>query len=374
LSPLLGWDIVGREGRTAAHGEGGGATMKAAMLYGREDLRIEDIPEPTVGPGQVKLRNGYVGICGGDVHNYFNPEASPVDLFTPHPVTGARLPQPLGHEFSGTVVEVGPGVDGVEVGDHGAVYPTTYSCGTCVACRHGRPTTCRRMASLGANANGGGMAEFVTVEASQFHRVPDNVDLRRAALVEPMSVAWHGAARSRAGSGDVVLVAGAGPIGIGAWYAFRARGVRRILVSEPNAQRRDRIAALGAEVIDPTTQDLADADISGGDGADVFYDAAGAGAALAAGLDNLAPGGRAVLQSGHEEPFTIHPSQIMMGEYELIGSLGYRPEEFDGVIARMAAGEYDTTGWVEEMPLDDAVDAIHKLRDGAGTKITLRVG
>ncbi|MFF8618355.1 alcohol dehydrogenase catalytic domain-containing protein [Streptomyces sp. NPDC015350] len=350
--------------------------MKAAMFYGKEDLRIEDVPEPEVGPGQVKIRNGYVGICGGDVHTYFHPEASPVDLFRPHPVTGAQLPQPLGHEFSGTVVEVGEGVTGIEVGDRGSIFPTAYSCGKCTACRHGRPTSCRLMAGLGANANGGGMAEFVAIDARQFHRLPEDVDLQRGALVEPMSVAWHGAGRSRSGPGDVVLVAGAGPVGIGAWYAFRARGVENILVSEPSGERRSKVAVLGARVIDPVTEDLdaAVADLTGGDGVDVFYDAAGAGAALRTGLANLAPGGRVVLQSGHEKPFEIEPNEIMMGEYELLGSLGYRPDEFDGVIGRMSAGEYDTTGWVEEMELDDVVEAIHKLRAGAGTKILLRVG
>lgn len=349
--------------------------MKAGMLHGKEDLRIEEVPEPVTQSGQIKLRNEFVGICGGDVHNYFAPELSPVDLFTPHPVTGAKLPQPMGHEFSGTVVEVGEGVEGIEVGELGAVFPTAYSCGECVACRRGRPTSCRLMAGLGANANGGGMAEYVTISSDQFHRVPTEVDPLRAALVEPMSVAWHGAGRSRAGYEDTVLIAGAGPIGIGAWYAFRARGVRTVLVSEPNQNRREKIAALGAVTIDPTTDDIAAriGELTGGDGADVFYDAAGSPTALQTGLDNLAPGGRVIIQSGHEKPFEFHPNHIMMGEYEIIGSLGYRPEEFDGVIARMSAGEYDTTGWVEEMALDDAVNAIHRLHEGAGTKIVLRV-
>lgn len=349
--------------------------MKTARLHGREDLRIEDIPEPTVGPGQVKLRNAYVGVCGSDVHLYLNPEASPIDLFSPHPVTGAHLPQPMGHEFSGTVVEVGPDVEGIAVGDRGAVFPIAYSCGECVACRRGAPTSCRLMASLGANADGGGMAEYVTVSASQFHRVPESVDLQTAALVEPMAVAWHGAARSRAGADDVVLIAGAGPIGIGAWYAFRARGVRDVLVSEPSPERRQKIAALGATVIDPTTEDLHAivADRTDGDGVDVFYDAAGVPAALATGLAELAPGGRVVLQSPHEHGFEIQPSALMMGETELIGAVGYTAEEFDEVIARMEAGDYDTTGWVEEMALDDVVTAIDTLRSGAGTKITLRV-
>lgn len=348
--------------------------MKAVRLHGREDLRIEDIEEPSVGPGQVKLKNGYVGICGSDLHLYVNPEAAPIDLFTPHPVTGAHLPQTLGHEFSGTVVEVGEAVTGIEMGMRGAVFPIAYSCGDCVACRHDRPTNCRLMASTGANAEGGGMSEFVTISASQFHPVPETVDLQLAALVEPMAVAWHGVARSRAGAEDAVLIAGAGPIGIGAWYAFRAHGVTDILVSEPNPDRRRKIAALGARVIDPTGEDLGDviADFTGGDGVNVFYDAAGVGAALRTGLDSLAPGGRAILQSPHEQGFEIDPSAIMMGEHELIGSVGYTAEEFDGVIARMAAGEYDTTGWVEEMALDDAVAAIDALREGAGTKIILR--
>lgn len=349
--------------------------MKAVRLHGKEDLRIDDVAEPTVGPGRIKLKNAYVGICGSDVHMYFAPEALPIDVFSPHPVTGAHLPQTLGHEFSGTVVEVGEGVTGIEVGDRGAVFPVAYSCGECVACRKGRPTSCRLMASTGANADGGGMSEFVTVDASQFHRVPETVDLRTASLVEPMTVAWHGVDRSRAQAGETALIVGAGPIGIGAWYAFRAHGITDILVSEPSADRRAKIAALGAEVIDPTTEDLSAAisERTDGDGVDIVYDAAGVPAALSSGLDNLAPGGRVILQSPHEQGFEIQPSAMMMGEFELIGSVGYTPEDFDGVINRMAAGEYDTTGWTEEMDLDDAVEAIHRLHAGSGTKIALRV-
>lgn len=350
--------------------------MKAVRLHGREDLRIEDIPTPGApGPGQIRLRNGFVGICGSDLHLHARPEASPVDLFTPHPVTGAHLPQTLGHEFSGTVAEVGPGVDGIAVGDRGAIFPIAYSCGGCVACRHGEPTSCRLMASLGANANGGGMSESVTISASQFHPVPASVSLQQAALVEPMAVAWHGVSRSRATAEDTALIQGAGPIGIGAWYALRAHGVTDVLISEPNPDRRARVAALGATVIDPLTEDVgaAVAELTDGDGVTIAYDAAGVPAALESALAALAPGGRVVLQSPHEAGFEIQPSAIMMGEYELIGSVGYTPAEFDCVIARMAAGDYDTTGWVEEMELDDAPAAIERLTEGAGTKILLRV-
>ena len=84
--------------------------MKAARFHAKEDLRIEEVPDPAPGPGQVKLRNAFAGICGSDLHVYYSPEAAGLDFDNPHPVTGSTLPQILGHEFSGTIVELGEGV------------------------------------------------------------------------------------------------------------------------------------------------------------------------------------------------------------------------------------------------------------------------
>lgn len=133
--------------------------MKAAVFYAKEDLRIEDVPEPTPGPGQVKIRNAYSGICGSDLHIYYAPEASGVDFDNPHPVTGAKPPQILGHEFSGTIEELGEGVDGLKVGDRVAVWPIYY-CGECPACKRGAYNVCQKIAFHGINSHGGGMAEF----------------------------------------------------------------------------------------------------------------------------------------------------------------------------------------------------------------------
>ncbi|MEU6558256.1 zinc-binding dehydrogenase [Nocardia nova] len=348
--------------------------MKAALFYGKEDVRVEEVPEPGPGPGQVKLRNAYSGICGSDLHFYFFPEALPWDVHRSHPLTGATLPQVLGHEFAGTVVEIGEGVTDVRIGDRAAVFPLSVSCGQCAACRRGLPFSCPMMGSLGASAPGGGLSEFTTVNASALHLLPDNVDLRMGALVEPMTVGWHGVARSGVEPGGTALVAGAGPIGIGAWFAFKARGVEKVLVSEPSADRRAIIAALGATVVDPVNEDLAAvvAEFTGGAGVDVAVEAAGAGAAITSALANLTPGGRVVVVSLHEHPMEFQPTQLMMGETEIVGAVGYRPEEFDAVIAAMAKGVYDTTGWVEEMPLDGIVDAIHALRTGTGAKVLIR--
>ncbi|MFE5474066.1 alcohol dehydrogenase catalytic domain-containing protein [Nocardia sp. NPDC056541] len=348
--------------------------MKAAVFYGKEDLRVEEVPESSPGPGQVKLRNAFAGICGSDLHFYFFPEAIPWDMNEPHPLTGAKLPQILGHEFAGTVVEVGEGVTDVQVGDRAAVFPLVASCGECVACRKGLRFSCKMMGALGANAPGGGLSEFTTVNASSLHLLPENVDLRMGALVEPMAVGWHAVARSGVEAGGTALIAGAGPIGIGTWFAFKALGVEKVLISEPSADRRAIVAALGATVVDPVNEDLAAviSEFTDGAGVDVAVDAAGAGTAITSALMSLVAGGRVVVAALHEHPMQFHPTLLSMGEGEMVGAVGYEPEEFDAVIAGMADGLYDTTGWVEEIPLTGIVDALHKLRNGIGAKILIR--
>jgi (R,R)-butanediol dehydrogenase/meso-butanediol dehydrogenase/diacetyl reductase len=276
--------------------------MRAARFHAKQDVRIEDVEEPMPGPEQVKLRNAYAGICGSDLHVYYRPETSGLNYSVPHPLTGALPPQVLGHEFSGTVVELGADVTGVAVGDRVAVWPI-YHCGTCAACRRGRPNTCRSLGFHGLSSHGGGMAEYTTVPASMLHRLPAPVDLRLGALVEPMAVAWHAVEQSGIAPGQTALVAGAGPIGIGLWFALRARRIEVVLVSEPSPARRAAVQRLGARrAVDPASDDLARvvAEATGGAGVDVAFDAAGAGAATLQALRVLAPGGRLVVVALHE--------------------------------------------------------------------------
>jgi (R,R)-butanediol dehydrogenase / meso-butanediol dehydrogenase / diacetyl reductase len=349
--------------------------VQAVRFYGKEDLRVEEVDAPTAGPGQVLLRPAFAGICGSDLHFYYYPEALPFSLEAPHPLTGAQLPQILGHEFSATVEAVGEGVEGWAAGDRAAVFPMAASCGECAACATGHPFACVLSGSIGATAPGGGMSQLVAVDAGLLHRLPEQVDLRMGALVEPMTVAWHAVARSGTVAGGTALVAGAGPIGIGAWFALRAAGVERILVSEPNPGRRAAIEALGATVVDPANDDLAAAVLAlvGNDGLDVLIDAAGAGPALTTGLPLLRAGGRAVVVALHEHPVQLPLTGLMMAETEVVGAVGYTHAEFDAVIAAMADGLYDTTGWVQERELAEAEASIQELRSGTGAKVLLRV-
>jgi (R,R)-butanediol dehydrogenase/meso-butanediol dehydrogenase/diacetyl reductase len=346
--------------------------MKAAKFYAKEDLRIEDVPEPKPGPGEVKIRNAYTGICGSDLHIFYTPESVGMDFHTPHPVTGSTFPQILGHEFSGTVIELGEGVTDVKVGDRVAVWPIYY-CGTCAACRKGRFNICTQIGFHGVTSDGGGMAEFTTVRASMVHALPENVDLRLGALVEPMAVGWNAVGRSGVEAGGTALIAGAGPIGIGVWFALKARGVEKVLVSEPNRDRRAAIAALGATVVDPVTEDLAAAvaAVSDGDGVDVAFDAAGVGPAITSTLASLTPGGRVVIIALHERPTEFSATSLVVAETEIVGAVAYLPEDFGAVIRAMSEGLYDPTGWVDEIELDGVVDAIHALHNGVGAKILI---
>jgi (R,R)-butanediol dehydrogenase / meso-butanediol dehydrogenase / diacetyl reductase len=345
--------------------------MRALRFHAEEDVRVEDVEEPVPAPGQVKLRNGYSGICGSDLHIYYEPEQAGVSLTEPHPVTGALPPQILGHEFAGEIVELGQGVAGWEVGDRAAVWPVYY-CGRCMACRRGRYNACELIGFHGITSDGGGMAEFTTVDASMLHRLPESLDLKMGALVEPMSVAWHAVKLGGAEPGQTALIAGAGPIGIGVYLALRANGVDRIVVSELSPERRKGIESLGAEhVLDPTSDDLVARvkEVSGGLGAHLAFDAAGAGPVVQQALGALGATGILVVVALHAKGSDFNPTSLVMGEKSMLGSLAYMPQDFDDVITAMDEGRYDASGWVDVIGLDEVDDAIHRLREGEGMKI-----
>src|SRR5207244_10041698 len=161
------------------------------------------------------------GTAGTDLHEYIAaPIVTPVE---PHPLTGATNPQILGHEFSGTVVAVGPAVSRVAVGDRVAIMPLAY-CGRCAYCRRGLQHLCATLACVGLSHAWGGMAELASVAEYQVVRLPDGVTHRQGALMEPTAVAAYGVERAGVSPGDRVLITGAGPIGALAAARGRAAG------------------------------------------------------------------------------------------------------------------------------------------------------
>jgi (R,R)-butanediol dehydrogenase / meso-butanediol dehydrogenase / diacetyl reductase len=344
--------------------------MKAAVYHGPNKLEVTDVPEPVPADGTVKLRVGFNGICGTDLHEYY---AGPIFVPTaPHPLTHQQMPLVMGHEFSGTITDLGPGVTGWREGDRVAVEPI-YKCGHCPACRAGNYNICAQIGFHGLMSDGG-MAEYTVVPTSMLHKLPDTVDLRMGALVEPMSVAYHAATLGDAKPGDTAMVFGAGPIGIGLWFALRGKGIEDVFVVEPSATRRASIEALGARTLDPTAVDVPGfiAEHTAGRGADAVFDAAGVAPAVETALGCVGARRPMVSVAIYEKPLTTPLLNLVMNESRIQGSLCYTAADFEAVIALMAEGAYDTTGWVSTIAIEDVVDEGFEALHG-GTKMKVLV-
>src|SRR6201987_264786 len=188
--------------------------MRAALYFGRQDLRLMEVEEPEPGPGEVKLRVRYNGICGSDLLEYFD---GPVTTrSTPHPLTGVQNPVIMGHELCGEVLGLGAGVDDLETG---TVVPgePVETCGHCLYCGLGQYNHCPELAIQGYN-RAGGLAEYTVVKRRMGPLLPPGVSALQGALIEPLAIAWHTANRCAVGSGQVVAIYGAGPIGAGGFF------------------------------------------------------------------------------------------------------------------------------------------------------------
>ncbi|KAK0770555.1 hypothetical protein LTR75_017885 [Friedmanniomyces endolithicus] len=220
-----------------------------------KDLRYEDIPEPKCGQGQIKIKPAWCGICGSDLHEYLGgPSICPT---SPHPITGEQVPVTFGHEFSGVVEELGKGVsEKWKVGDRVCVQPIIYD-GDCGACQDGLINCCYKNGFVGLSGWGGGLSDHLVVPEYAVVKIPDNIGLDVAALVEPLAVGWHAVNASPFKPSDSVLVLGGGPIGLAVIQALRARGCKQIIVSEVSQMRKEFAKEFGAHhVLDPTKDDI----------------------------------------------------------------------------------------------------------------------
>jgi (R,R)-butanediol dehydrogenase/meso-butanediol dehydrogenase/diacetyl reductase len=343
--------------------------MRAAVYHGNHKLDVEDVPEPTTGDGQVKIRVSRNGICGTDLHEYYDGPIfiSPSD---PHPLTGRSMPVVIGHEFSGVVTEIGAGVSDVHEGDNVTIEPI-YRCGKCRPCRDGTYNLCQSIGFHGLMADGG-MAEYTVVPRDQVHHLPDSVSLEMGALVEPMSVAYHAATLAEVNDQSRALIYGAGPIGIGLWFALRGMGLTEIDVVEPSAIRRASIEALGARTLDPTTQDVAGlvAEATNGDGVDAAFDAAGVAAAVESATTCLGERRPLISVAIYDKPLLVPLINLVLKERRIQGTLCYTADDYRAVIALMSRGHYDTTGWVDTIPLSGVVEqGFEELRAGRRMKL-----
>jgi (R,R)-butanediol dehydrogenase / meso-butanediol dehydrogenase / diacetyl reductase len=351
--------------------------MRAALFHAAKDIRIEDIPEPNgdLGPHQVLVEPQWCGICGTDLHEYMaGPIVTPPE---PHPLTGAMLPQVLGHELSADVLAVGEAVRNVAVGDRVSIMPLAY-CRECAFCVRGLNQLCTRMGCVGLSWPWGGFASRAVVEDYQAWRLPDGVSYEQGAMIEPAAVAAYAVARGGVVPGDRVLVCGAGPIGALTVLAAYAAGAGEVFLSEPNPRRAAWAEGLDtAAVLDPSSVDVAEwlHDRTEGLGVDVAIECSGSEPGLQAAIGSVRTRGTVAQVGLHVKPAAIDPMRLSEREITLVGTWAYDVHAWPRYMAQVASGAFPVEKVItDRIGLDDVVPrGFDVLTDPAGSQIKILV-
>lgn len=311
---------------------------------------------PTEDPpsGQVRIDVAYTGICG-------------TDLKIAHGDMDGRFasPWPIGHEMSGTIEAVGDDVTGWHIGDKVTVMPLDW-CGACPACRADLRHICHNLDFVGIDSPGS-LQQRWNVSTDLLVRIPDAMDLRHAALVEPVAVAVHDVRRAGLAPGHHVVVIGAGPIGLLIAIVTRDAGAL-VLVSEVSPARRDLAADLGFSVVDPTTESLGErVEVwTDGKGAEIAFEVSGSSAGILAMSEVLAARGRVVVVAIHSRPQGVDLFAVFWKELEIIGARVYERDDFDEAIRLIGEGVIPVKYLITDVvPLSEAVVAIERLGSGS---------
>jgi L-iditol 2-dehydrogenase len=339
------------------------AVMKVAAGVGNVETR--DIPEPRPAEGQVLLRVVAAGICGTDLHIY-------KDEFRSVP------PVVLGHEVAGEVVEVGPGVEGVNTGWRVTTETYFYTCGLCRYCREGHANLCLGRRSIGSAVNGG-FTQYVVVPAKNLHRLPDALDFQEGALTEPLACVVHGVmTQPTVAAGDIAVIAGPGAIGLLTLQVVKACGAKAVVLgTDVDAERLALAQTLGADVIinvqaqDPLA--IIKAMTPEGMGADVVYECSGAGPAAAQLLTLVRRAGRYVQIGLFGKPVAWDLDQICYKELQVTGSNASVPAAWRRALQLLESGQVRTRPLITHtFPVTDWQAAFDAFEAKQGLKMILQ--
>ncbi|MGC4803516.1 zinc-dependent dehydrogenase [Micromonospora sp. DT233] len=344
--------------------------MKVVRFHAPGDIRIEDAPEPTPGPADVKIRVRACSTCGTDVK---------ISRFGHHHIVPPRV---MGHEIAGEIVEVGADVTGWQAGDRVQVI-AAIPCGTCPECQRGRMTVCPNQVSMGYHFDGG-FAEHMVVPQNVLavdglNRIPDGVSFAEASVAEPLACVLNGQNLAGVGAGDDVVVVGSGPIGCLHVRLARARGAARVFLVDLNRERLDLAAALvqpDASICGAET-DVVDAvlKLTGGRGADVVITATAAGVAQEQALQMTARQGRISFFGGlpKDKPvISLDSNLVHYRELTIVGANGSSPEHNKEALRLIADGSVPVNDLItHRLPLDQALDAFGIVARGEAIKVTI---
>jgi len=338
--------------------------MTAAFYRGSRSFSVEQVAKPTPAANEVSIRIAYCGICGTDMHVFHGNMDGRVGF--------ERV---IGHEMSGTIESVGLNISDFQPGQRVVVRPLDH-CGDCPACNAGHEHICHNLKFLGLDTDGA-MQEYWCVPAHTVHKLPDEIRMDHAALIEPVAVACHDVRLSRLKAGEDVVVIGGGPIGVLVAMVARDAG-GKVVISEVNPHRLEIAAKLGFDTINPMGTDLAEAVNSRTDskGADVVFEVSGTQAGADAMTAIASTRGRIVMVAIHASKPQVDMFRFFWRELELIGVRVYEKEDYEKAISIIVNGGIDADTIITDVSaLQDIQSAFDKL-DSSPTalKSVIKVG
>ncbi|TWE01122.1 L-gulonate 5-dehydrogenase [Neobacillus bataviensis] len=308
--------------------------MKAVQVSKPHELTIQEVEKPQiVNPMDVLVKVKRVGICGSDLHIYHG--TNPL----------ATLPRVVGHEVAGEVVEIGPEVANLQVGDHVVVEPIRY-CGECYACRKGQPNVCQSLTVFGVHEDGG-MREWIVLPEKQLHKVNSELPWEEIVLAEPYTIGAQAVFRGQVEAGDTVLIQGAGPIGICVLKMAKFHGAT-VMVTDLNDERLSFAKENGADVVVNAGREevlMAVHEWTKGEGANKVIDAVCLPSTFALSLEAVSAAGNVVVLGFDEQPAAISQLPITKKEVTITGSR-LQTYQFPKVVELLNEGELRHNGLV----------------------------
>lgn len=325
--------------------------MRAGLLYGEKDIRVEEKELPEVKQGTVKVRVAWALICGSDLHEYntgpiFTPTAE-----KPNPITGVRGPVTLGHEFSGTVEEVGEGVEGFKAGDKVCINPLITS-GV-----HDTPLIdmYKGFTFVGLGADGG-FADYTVVDTKHLVKLKDTTPLEIGALVEPAAVAFQAVREAELQFAESVAIFGAGPIGLLTVIAARAAGAKDIFVFDLSETRLEKAKEVGATHAVNSSQENPVDYIHQyyPDGVDRTFEVAGVAVTVTQSIQATRARGMVCIVSIFEKPIELNPMLLTASGVRISSTLAYEPDIFEATVKMIESGQIDPSSVItDHIELED---------------------
>ncbi len=344
--------------------------MKAARLYGPGDMRVDEIPTPEPGPGEVLLQVLTVGVCGSGVHYFLDGGIGEEKV---------KEPFVIGHEFSARVVALGPGVDGPPPGTRVAVEPA-IPCGHCEFCQEGNPNLCENLLFCSTPPTPGALCEYMTHPAHLCFPLPDQVDDAAGAMLEPLGIALHAVSLARLHPGDTAAILGCGPIGLLTMQVARISGARAVYMTDLVPERLAMAEKLGATATfkadegDPVTWVMEQTD---GRGVDVAFEAAWAAETVAQVARVARRGGKLVMIGIPREDEAIFPAHAVRRKGLTIKYVRRMKHTYPRAIPMVRDGLIDVHSLItHRFPLERAPEAyqlVASYREGV-IKAVIEVG